>query len=70
MFREDLETEEERKVYLINLRKRNIKEFERILEGRHPKYKKYMNDRTFLNSVQKQLEIEGDLLEQLLSEEY
>jgi len=69
MFREDLETAEERKVYLVNLRKRNIEEFERILNGRDVRYAKYMNDQTFLRSVQNQLDVERDLLEQLLSEE-
>lgn len=69
MFRQDLETVEERKVYLVNLRKRNIKEFERILDGKDSRYQKYVNDQTFLKSVQNQLNTERDLLEQLLSEE-
>lgn len=70
MFRQDLETVEERKEYLINLRKGNIKEFERILKGKDARYENNMNDQTFLRSVQHQLDMERDLLEQLLSEEY
>ena len=64
----NLETEEERTQYLINMRKNNIKELEKILQGKHVGYKKYMNDQTFLNSVKKQLEIEKDLLNQLVED--
>jgi hypothetical protein len=69
MSKYDLETEEGRTEYLINLRKRNIKEFEFILQGKHPNYKKYEEDSVFMNDVKRHLEIEKNLLKDLLEDE-
>lgn len=62
----NLETVEGRTKYLIDLRKKNIKEFESILQGKHPGYKKYESDLVFMDSVRRNLEIEQNLLEDLL----
>lgn len=68
MNRQDLNTVEERTVYLINLRKKNIKEFESILAGMHPSYKKYELDSVFMKDVKRHLEIEQNLLKDLLED--
>lgn len=54
-----------RKHELIAARLQNIKEFKRILNGRHPTYERCMSDNLFLNSVRKRLQIEIDLLNKL-----
>ncbi len=53
---------------LIRKRKNNIKLYESILQGKVHKYKKYMNDNTFITDVTNRLKIESELLEDLYEE--
>jgi len=66
----DLSTPQGRRDYLIQIRKRNINEFEGILNGTNRQYQKYMHDERFLNDVKRNLEIEKDLLNDLLEMEF
>lgn len=61
----NLKTEEERTKYLIDERRKNIKEFEEILSGKNPNYR-YKLDSVFMNNVRKRLELEQNLLNDLL----
>lgn len=53
---------------LIRKRKNNIKLYESILQGKVHKYKKYMNDNTFITDVTNRLKLEKELLEDLCKE--
>jgi hypothetical protein len=52
---------------LIVQRLNNIKEMKLIIQGESKQYKKYMNDKIFVEGVRHRLEIEKELLEDLLN---
>jgi len=58
-----------RKYELIVLRLKKIKELGLILEGKDLRYKNNMNSYTFIEDVKRNLKMEKDLLEDLLTEE-
>lgn len=54
-----------RKHEFIVQRLKTIKEMEDILQGKSAKYQKYMRDKTFLGSIEYNLRIEKELLQDL-----
>lgn len=66
----NLDTIKGRYDYLVNERNTKIKELERILQGKDIRYKKYMDSDIFIQSVKKDLEIEKQLLNELLTDSF
>lgn len=64
----DLSNEEGRTEYLIDKRKKNIKLFNDILDGKVEEYKNNMNSEVFINDVKRHLKIETDLLNDLIND--
>lgn len=63
-----LETKQQRVQCMIKERKNKIKELEKILQGKDIRYNKYNDEQIFINSVKKNLEIEKQLLNELLTD--